>query len=163
MKYSKTPINNHTITYDEIYYEGKVKVPFSWEYKPGFPKVNHQNFDTNHDTKLVLQPPPCSLSKKLPHRDEENLCVVQRTLRRASSFKMESRSQKDEDPFVEAYKKCTKSPFIVEAYKKCTKSPFLVQGKNRDQKNNWFNFRKYMHFLSCKYCDDVINHRVVYV
>lgn len=157
MKYTKTPINNkYTITYDESYYEGNIKVPFSWEYKPGFPKVNHHNFDTNHDTKLVLQPPPCSLSKTFPHRDGEkqipvDLSAIQRTLLRVSSFKMKSRSQKNEDPFVEAYKKCTNIPFIV-------------QGQNRDQKSNhssWFNFRKHMHFLSCKYSDDVSNHRVV--
>ncbi|CAJ2675315.1 unnamed protein product [Trifolium pratense] len=162
MKHTKIPfINDYNITYNnDIYYEGNINVPFSWEYKPGLSKVTNPNYyDTNHATKLVLQPPPCSLSKSDHHRfrDEEkyipvDLCAVQSTLLRLSSFKLESKYQKEEDPFVEAYKNCTKSPFIV-------------QGQHRDQKNNGFNWpslRKYMHILSCKYSNDVISHKSVY-
>ncbi|KAK2452661.1 hypothetical protein P8452_00383 [Trifolium repens] len=162
MKHTKIPFNNnYTITYNDIYYEGKINVPFSWEYKPGLSKVTTpNNYHTNHatSTKLVLQPPPCSLSKSHHHRfrDEEkhipvDLCAVQSTLLRISSFKLESKYQKEEDPFVEAYKNCTKSPFIV-------------QEQNRDKKNNGFNWpslRKYMHILSCKYSNDVISHKDV--
>ncbi|GAU26917.1 hypothetical protein TSUD_05870 [Trifolium subterraneum] len=160
MKHTKIPLNNYnSITYNDIYYEGNINVPFSWEYKPGLSKVTNQNYDTNHATKLVLQPPPFSSSKSDYHRfrDEEkdipvDLCAVQSTLLRISSFKLESKYQKEEDPFVEAYKNCTKSPFIV-------------QGQNRDQKNNGFNWpslRKYVHILSCKYTNDVISHKGVY-
>lgn len=106
----------------------------------------------------MLQPPPCSLSKNVHRRlrveEEEqipvDLCAIQSI--RISSFKMESRIQEEDDPFVEAYKKCTKSPFIV-------------QGPSRDQKINRFNWpslRKYMHILSCKYSNDVISHKGVY-
>lgn len=155
MKHTKTKINNIYTYNNDIYDEGNINVPFSWEHKPGLSKVTHQNYDT----KLVLKPPPCSLSKN-GHRfrvEEKHipidLCTIQCTLHKINSFKMESRYQKElEDPFVEAYKKCTKSPFIN------------LQEPTREQKNNGSNWsiRKYMHFLSCKHSCDVINHKDVY-
>lgn len=159
MKHTNIQIHNN-YTYNDIHYEENVNVPFSWEYKPGLAKVTNHNYEKNHATKLVLQPPPCSLSKNVHHRlrvEEEkqihvDLCAIQSI--RIRSFKMESRMQKEDDPFVEACKKCTKSPFIV-------------QGSSRDQNQkinrfNWPSLRKYMHILSCKYSNDVISHKAVY-
>ncbi|TKY57921.1 hypothetical protein E2542_SST14975 [Spatholobus suberectus] len=127
-----------------------VNVPFSWEHKPGLSKVTNGH----NGTRLVLQPPPCSSlsgsGSDHRHKVEEDaqiLCAVQTSLR-ISSFRMES--QKEEDPFVEAYKKCTQSPFIH-------------QGGHRVQKNNrsWPTIRKYVNILSCKHSDDVCSRKPI--
>ncbi|KAL2974176.1 hypothetical protein AAZX31_14G088900 [Glycine max] len=104
----------HT-NYNDVHCEETiVNVPFSWEHKPGLSKV------TTHGqtgTSMVLQPPPCSSSGSgSDHRykveEESQILRAVQTSLRISSFRMES--QKEEDPFVEAYKKCTQSPFIHE-------------------------------------------------
>lgn len=122
MEQNKTSINNNYVHNNDVYYEGNINVPFSWEYKPGLSKINHQ-----HTTKLVLQPPPCPLGS------------------RSGGFRVE-----EEDPFVEAYKKCTKSPFI------------LQRPSNKGKKNNNNGLRKYMHILSCKYSVDVSGGKAAY-
>jgi len=131
--------NNNNYGYNDE--ENIVNVPFSWEHKPGLSKVSAHG---HNGSGLVLQPPPCS---SLDHRhkvEEESqiLCAVQSSLR-ISSFRMET--QKEEDPFVEAYKKCTQSPFIH-------------QHSNRVQKNirSWPTLRKYVNILSCKHSNDVL-------
>ncbi|ESW32944.1 hypothetical protein PHAVU_001G030900 [Phaseolus vulgaris] len=120
--------------------ENMVNVPFSWEHKPGLSKVTTHGLN---GSSLVLQPPPCSSSDHR-HKVEESqiLCAVQTSLR-ISSFRMET--QKEEDPFVEAYKKCTQSPFIH-------------QQSSRVQKNirSWPTIRKYVNILSCKHSNDVL-------
>ncbi|KAK7383251.1 hypothetical protein VNO78_28925 [Psophocarpus tetragonolobus] len=130
-----------------------VNVPFSWEHKPGLSKATAHG---HNGTSLVLQPPPCSSSSGsgIDHRhskgeeDSQILCTGQTSLR-ISSFRIES--HKEEDPFVEAYKKCTQSPFIR-------------QQSNRVQKNirSWPTIRKYVNILSCKHSDDVCAHKHVY-
>ncbi|KAK7310754.1 hypothetical protein RJT34_08465 [Clitoria ternatea] len=135
---------------NDVFYEGAINVPFSWEHKPGLPKeVTHGHNGTRHGTKLVLQPPPCGSGRDHKQRVEDtqiplSLCAVQSSLR-ISSFRMESQKEL-EDPFVEAYKKCTKSPFILRRY-----------SNKRGEKNNgsWPTIRKYMHILSCKQSGDV--------
>jgi len=118
-----------------------VHVPFSWEHKPGLSKVTTHG---HNGSSLVLQPPPCSSSDHRHKVEEESqiLCAVQTSLR-ISSFRMET--QKEEDPFVEAYKKCTQSPF-------------LHQHSSRVQKNirSWPTIRKYVNILSCKHSNDAL-------
>lgn len=134
-----TNYSNNNGSNDE---ENIVNVPFSWEHKPGLSKVTAHG---QNGSGLVLQPPPCSSSSDHRQKLEEEsqiLCAVQTSLR-ISSFRMET--QKEEDPFVEAYKKCTQSPFIH-------------QHSNRVQKNlrSWPTIRKYVNILSCKHSNDVL-------
>lgn len=141
----------HT-NYNDVHCEETiVNVPFSWEHKPGLSKV------TTHGqtgTSMVLQPPPCSSSGSgSDHRykveEESQILRAVQTSLRISSFRMES--QKEEDPFVEAYKKCTQSPFIHEQ-------------SDRVQKNirSWPTIRKYVNIFSCKHSDDVCGNKAVH-
>ena len=133
---------------NDIYCQEHINVPFSWEYKPGLSKVTHQL--SNNDTRrsnLVLQPPPYrTRGNKLRVEDTESpfICAVHPSSLRISSFRMEN--PKEEDPFIEAYKKCTKSPSMLKRSRK-------------SQKNNgsWPSVLKYMHILSCKHVGDVIS------
>nr|KYP46203.1 hypothetical protein KK1_032195 [Cajanus cajan] len=134
-------------SYNDVHFceETIVNVPFSWEHKPGLSKVTNGH----NGASLVLQPPPCSSSGSGTdthrHKVEEEsqiLCAVQNSLR-ISSFRIET--HKEEDPFVEAYKKCTQSPFIHQQSRR-------VQKSNR----SWPTIRKYIHILSCKHSNDVL-------
>lgn len=169
-----TTIHNNN---DVVYYEGTIiNVPFSWEYKPGLSKVTTHHHATKHanatTTKLVLQPPPCSLygitgSSRSDHNTQNiplGLCAFQSTLLRInSSFRMESthhHHKVEEDPFVEAYKKCTKSPFIDNLQQRPSSKGDEYQKNNN---GSWPSIRKYMHILSCKYSgDDVIGRKAVH-
>ncbi|KAL2317865.1 hypothetical protein Fmac_031741 [Flemingia macrophylla] len=140
-----TNYNNNSYSCNDVHFceETIVNVPFSWEHKPGLSKVTNGH----NGASLVLQPPPCSSSgsgsdhKHKVEEDSQILCAVQNSLR-ISSFRMDT--HKEEDPFVEAYKKCTQSPFIH-------------QQSHRVQKSHrsWPTIRKYMHILSCKHSNDV--------
>ena len=144
----------HT-NYNDVHCEETiVNVPFSWEHKPGLSKVTTHGH--HNGTSMVLQPPPCSSSSSgsgsdHKHKVEEEsqiLRAVQTSLR-ISSFRMES--QKEEDPFVEAYKKCTRSPFIHQQSNR-------VQKNIRSRPNIW----KYVNFFSCKHSDDVCGNKAVH-
>ena len=148
MKHTNYSTSNYT--YSDVYCQGSIiNVPFSWEYKPGLSKVNHHDYLSNNGTrgssKLVLQPPPCS---SFGTRSDTSI--------RTSSFRIEG-TQKQEDPFVEAYKRCTKSPSMLQ---RCT-STSNSRGKKCNG-SSWTSIRKYMHMLSCKYAGDVASGKVVY-
>ncbi|RDY00729.1 hypothetical protein CR513_16052, partial [Mucuna pruriens] len=138
---------------NDVYFQEKVSVPFSWEYKPGLSKVTHQNNEARCRN-LVLQPPPRSSSrtrrdnKKIRVEEEEGadfiLCAVQSSSLGTRSFRLESQKQ---DPFVEAYKKCTQTP----------KDHFMHKRQSsKSNKNNgsWPNIMRYMDIFSCKFCGD---------
>ncbi|KAG4953620.1 hypothetical protein JHK87_039214 [Glycine soja] len=158
MQQQQQPLHHHQFitmehtNYNDVHCEETiVNVPFSWEHKPGLSKV------TTHGqtgTSMVLQPPPCSSSGSgSDHRykveEESQILRAVQTSLRISSFRMES--QKEEDPFVEAYKKCTQSPFIHEQ-------------SDRVQKNirSWPTIRKYVNIFSCKHSDDVCGNKAVH-
>ena len=144
---------------NDVYFQEKVSVPFSWEHEPGLSKVNHQKNDSRHSN-LVLQPPPPQSSsmnigrkKQLQVEDTKGpnfiLCAVQPSSLRIRSFRLES-DQKG-DPFVEAYKKCTETP---------KEYPFMHKGSsNKSNKNNgsWLNIVRYMDIFSCKFSNDVMS------
>ncbi|KAJ6678956.1 T22J18.15-RELATED [Salix purpurea] len=93
------------MSHDDVV-QSKANVPFSWEHKPGVSKVTHQEVrpvDTWH-FRLKLPPPPrASKSTRFP--SDDNLQALSTS---SSSFKKGIRIQ--EDPFLRAYKKCTRSP-----------------------------------------------------
>ncbi|GMJ15261.1 hypothetical protein HRI_005195300 [Hibiscus trionum] len=86
------------------------KVPFSWENKPGVCKETSQPQVFEQDYTLQkLPPPPCrSESGKISVHDIEiplPPCVFQPPLRTCSR---RSLKKTDDDPFLAAYKECTK-------------------------------------------------------
>ncbi|KAL4301590.1 hypothetical protein AHAS_Ahas17G0316100 [Arachis hypogaea] len=100
----------------------EINVPFSWESKPGLSRVSNSEKTMIRSSDLELKPPPPYRSSRgknnkdyavddLDIESSNFLCAVHP---RISSFRMESTSHthcnKGEDPFVEAYKKCTKTP-----------------------------------------------------
>ncbi|KAI3685867.1 hypothetical protein L6452_35128 [Arctium lappa] len=82
-------------------------IPFSWENRPG---VRKDNIFAGEERRkqLHLPPPPC---EKAATCDDDHIgglplppCAFQPPLRSSSS-----RRSKDDDPFLIAYKECTKS------------------------------------------------------
>ncbi|KAF1893872.1 hypothetical protein Lal_00002412 [Lupinus albus] len=145
MDFTKYNVDNYT--YNDVYFQQKViNVPFSWEYKPGFSKVTPELFNNNtiRHRNFVLQPPP---SKNTVHKLQVHdttqgpfvLCSVQpSSLMRINSFP--TKSLKNDDPFIEAYKKCTSSP-----------------SKSKKYNGSWPNIMKYLHILSCKHSSHVMS------
>ncbi|XP_020962278.1 uncharacterized protein LOC110264437 [Arachis ipaensis] len=116
----------------------EINVPFSWESKPGLSRVSNSEKTMIRSSDLELKPPP-------PYRSS-------RVHPRISSFRMESTSHthcnKGEDPFVEAYKKCTKTPPSSSTHRNKKKSS-----------SSWpSSIIKYMHIFSCKlFAGDVVS------
>lgn len=101
-------------------------IPFSWENKPGVRKDGQKNLDgeewvvvvqNNSSTKEgKLPPPPSEKSNKAIFHDiglPLPPCAFQPPLRsnsrRSKDLRSSSRRSKDDDPFLMAYKECTKS------------------------------------------------------
>ncbi|CAI9772132.1 unnamed protein product [Fraxinus pennsylvanica] len=88
-------------------------VPFSWENKPGVSKVAPQEYgidDQNHRLAPVkLPPPPCPPENGRASFHEMQIplppCAFQQQSRNGSRKGL----KKIEDPFLMAYKECTKS------------------------------------------------------
>ncbi|QHN88141.1 hypothetical protein HN51_042247 [Arachis hypogaea] len=95
----------------------------------------------NNNNMLVLQPPPCSsYGTRRRRRRSEIMKVGEPNSLRISSNSFRMVEKKLEDPFVEAYKRCTKSPFMVNS-----SNNILVSSSS-----SWpNNIRKYMHIFSC--------------
>ncbi|QCE16439.1 hypothetical protein DEO72_LG11g3455 [Vigna unguiculata] len=112
------------------------RVPFSWERKPGIPKVSvAESFQRERKFVQKLQPPPyTSFQRNYDHALEIPLppCTFQ------PHYKDRIRMQ-DHDPFLEAYKKCSKSRKTVERNKK-------LQIKTSIETR----LRNSMSFISCK-------------
>jgi hypothetical protein len=118
-------------------------IPFAWENKPGVSKVtyeDHQNPNTEGDDfvlKLPLPPCPTEKAAKLSALDLHiplPPCAFQPPLRSSSARGL----RKHEDPFLAAYKECTK-----------TKS--TAKGKGQSFRNHVRSiFRKNMLVFSCK-------------
>ncbi|KAK4274610.1 hypothetical protein QN277_017805 [Acacia crassicarpa] len=102
-------------------YCSPVNVPFSWEYRPGLSKAaplqRSKKDILRHTThQYELSPPPCSLTGPYSVRavgDSRRqeapppiLCTVQMK---------ENHRQKEDDPFLKAYRNCTQSPLKLSA------------------------------------------------
>ncbi|MED6220393.1 hypothetical protein PIB30_044416 [Stylosanthes scabra] len=151
--------------------KNNINVPFSWESKPGLSKVisnsSSERIISRRSSNLELKPPPPFRNKNnkdqvIDYEEEDIessnfLCAVHP---RISSFRMEtsaththSHSNKEEDPFVEAYKKCTKTPPSSSKLLKRSR-----RNKNKSSSSSWSNrIIKYMHIFSCKYAGDVVS------
>lgn len=85
-------------------------VPFLWEDKPGIPKTDTEHLPILREQySLKLRPPPCPVEK--PRESFHNLQIP---LPPSGAFQAVSRSNSrrglndKDDPFVRAYKECTK-------------------------------------------------------
>ncbi|OAY51045.1 hypothetical protein MANES_05G183500v8 [Manihot esculenta] len=90
----------------------KGNVPFSWEKKPGVSKAISQMFHSEADF-VKLPPPPCLIENQSPARVSTHDIQIPLP---PCTFQPPSRSssrkgglKKQEDPFLAAYKECTKS------------------------------------------------------
>ncbi|PIA57048.1 hypothetical protein AQUCO_00600047v1 [Aquilegia coerulea] len=89
-------------------------IPFSWENQPGISKVKHPS-DVGTYASIKLPPPPCQsdspTTQKILGQDIQvplPPCPFQSPVIRSSSRKG-LRRVLDDDPFLAAYKECTKS------------------------------------------------------
>ncbi|XWS21320.1 hypothetical protein CRYUN_Cryun30bG0045500 [Craigia yunnanensis] len=139
------------MSHNEVY--SQVNVPFSWELKPGFSKVTHEegSIDIRHVTVNFPPPPRLSKSARFCVYDLQGVlspCQLQPPPR--SSAK-KGNVNKQEDHFVAAYRKCTE---------------YSINGKlDIDDKNDDCRTRtkKNMFTLSCKYSCTVSSNNVVRV
>lgn len=132
------------MSHNEAYSHGNV--PFSWELKPGVSKAirdeGHGSIDHIRHVVVNLPPPPrLSKSARFSVHDLQGVlppCQVQTPQLRSSAKK--GNANKQEDPFVAAYRKCTE---------------YSINGKlgsGTDDKNDACRARstKNMFTLSCK-------------
>ncbi|EEF52241.1 conserved hypothetical protein [Ricinus communis] len=90
----------------------KGNVPFSWEKKPGVSKLINQDSDPNQEEDLVLKllPPPCPIeSPRISTHDTINIPLPPCTFQPPSRSSSRKGIRKQDDPFLAAYKECTKS------------------------------------------------------
>ena len=104
------------MSHNKVHSRGNV--PFSWEKKPGISKAGgtETNCLMEEDLVLKLPPPPCAPPAKAAARKSLDSYHIppppgsnfQPTLSRSSSAKGGLR-KKEEDPFLAAFRECTKS------------------------------------------------------
>lgn len=83
-------------------------VPFSWEKKPGISKETTQTKCLMEDDFVLRLPPPPVISARLSVHDDLLLPPPPGVLPRSTSAKG-LRKHDDEDPFLAAFKECTRS------------------------------------------------------
>lgn len=123
-------------------------IPFSWENKPGVSKLTHQDCPTTEGdfvVKLPLAPPPCpSEAAKTSVYDLQiplPPCPFQPPSRSSSAKGL--RKHDHEDPFLAAYKECTKSTAKGRSFKNHVRSAF-----------SWKNMLVFSCKRSCSVRDD---------
>ncbi|WVZ20757.1 hypothetical protein V8G54_008079 [Vigna mungo] len=142
--------NKYTLRND-VYIKKRISIPFSWESKPGLSKVTYQKNELRCSN-IVLKPPPCSSSRTAHNKqipvDAPNFtfCAVQSSSMRNRLLRLESQT---EDPFLEAYKKCTQTPELSFMRKQPCKHSKSSASRP--------NIIKYMDIFSCKFSTDVIS------
>ncbi|KDP41585.1 hypothetical protein JCGZ_15992 [Jatropha curcas] len=118
-------------------HNSKGNVPFSWEKKPGVSKVNAMINNNQEQDQIVvkLPPPPCPIESPRVSAHEISIPLPPCTFQPPSR----SSSRKWDDPFLAAYKECTKSS---------TRSKAKVAGGSAGFSRS--GLRKGMFKLSCK-------------
>ena len=126
----------------KVHSSSQGSVPFAWENKPGVCKARRDDEDRQYpkaaaeaDFVIMLRPPPCPVEKGRFSIDSQiplPPCTFQGPPSR-SSFR-----KKEEDPFLAAYKECTKS-----------------MRKGRDGKTRLGRRSMFSLSLSCKHSCDV--------
>ncbi|KAJ4848789.1 hypothetical protein Tsubulata_025773 [Turnera subulata] len=119
-------------------------VPFSWENKPGVSKVvdHHDQLLDDHQEKLIMKlpPPPCPVESPRVSAYDIQIplppCTFQSTPTRSSSRK--GLKYKQDDPFMAAFKECTKSTTTTTTAKRSDKWSKSVLGLSK--KGMFINF-----------------------
>ncbi|XVF64224.1 hypothetical protein PTKIN_Ptkin09bG0151400 [Pterospermum kingtungense] len=126
------------MSHNEAY--SHVNVPFSWELKPGVSKAIHDeaSIDIRHVTVNLPPPPRLSKSARFSVHDLHGVLPPSQIQPQLRSSTKKGNVNKQEDPFVAAYRKCTE---------------YSINGKlDTDDKNDACRARtKNMFTLSCKY------------
>ncbi|XVF36458.1 hypothetical protein REPUB_Repub19eG0060400 [Reevesia pubescens] len=140
------------MSHNEVY--SQVNIPFSWELKPGVSKVTHEegSIDIRHVTVNLPPPPRLSKSARFCVDDLQGALLPPCQLQpppRSSAKKSNANNNKQEDPFVAAYRKCTEC---------CISGKFGTDDKNDACKTKT---KKNMFTLSCKYSCTVSSDNVV--
>ncbi|CAA2972748.1 Hypothetical predicted protein [Olea europaea subsp. europaea] len=140
---------------NKIYSHGNI--PFSWENKPGVSKVKQQDDNSQMDPQphapppTPLPPPPMQLPENsrasIRHDMKVPLppCAFQSVPVRSSSRRG---LKKIDDPFLMAYKECTKS----------SKNDKILTRSIRE--NQGFGLKKNMSIFSCMSCSVIENNIV---
>ncbi|CAA3007005.1 Hypothetical predicted protein [Olea europaea subsp. europaea] len=88
-------------------------VPFSWENKPGVRKITPQEYDIhNHDHCFAppkLPPPPCPPENGRVSFHDMQIPLPPCAFQQLSRCSSRNSLEKFDDPFLIAYKECTKS------------------------------------------------------
>ena len=117
-------IKSHTMNQPKTHSPGKI--PFSWEKKPGVSKVTMaENFQREHKFVPKLQPPPCTAKPARTSVHDFHIplspCAFQPPYYTVSKNGL-IWMQVDHDPFLGAYKKCTRSTKSAARNKKLPKT-----------------------------------------
>ncbi|KAI3423160.1 uncharacterized protein J3R85_011286, partial [Psidium guajava] len=109
------------MSHRKVHSHGSIVIPFSWEHTPGISKTTHQNQERRSSSVALSQPPtsppPHSGSRGLADERRDKIppppgAAAAAAPRRSSSLK--GFLWREEDPFLAAYKECTKSTGLVE-------------------------------------------------
>ncbi|CAI9777199.1 unnamed protein product [Fraxinus pennsylvanica] len=87
-------------------------VPFSWENKPGVRKITLQEYDVHHHQYFAppkLPPPPCPPENGRASFHDMQIPLPPCTFQQLSRSDSRKGLKKIDDPFLIAYKECTKS------------------------------------------------------
>lgn len=136
---------NHTKVHSNGH--GLGSIPFSWEDKPGVPRTANLDFSESivpvtaipQKSSSTLPPPPPTSQ----HSNSSRSIPLPLPPCRSSSWK-EFRWQWHKDPFLEAYKECTKPDKIYE-----------VPTQNKNVVGSKYRPRKSKSIISCKSSTDV--------
>ncbi|KAJ9166368.1 hypothetical protein P3X46_021138 [Hevea brasiliensis] len=126
----------------------KGNVPFSWEKKPGVSRVAIQRYPSEEDF-VKLPPPPCPIGSPRVSAHDIQIPLPPCTFQPPSRSSSSRSFRKQDDPFLAAYKECTKS-----TNKKAKLSKNLAAGSG---------LRKGIFNLFCKNCCSVRDDNLVRV
>lgn len=96
---------NHSITQPR----GGTAVPFSWERRPGVSKVTRQEWPTEGNMVLKLPPPPCPTEAARDSVHDFQIPLPPCAFQPPSRSYSKKGLKHEDDPFLAAYKECTKS------------------------------------------------------
>lgn len=113
----------------------KAKVPFSWELKPGVSRKHNKTEDQQLQWKLT--PPPCSHVEYREKLLQSPLVVCPFTpsnMVRTSRSNFSSFRKREDDPFLEAYRKCLeRSPLRVSSLGRNVRADQDCYGKSKNK------------------------------
>ncbi|KAI6695057.1 hypothetical protein NL676_022767 [Syzygium grande] len=148
------------MSHRKVHSHGNIIIPFSWEHSPGISKTARQNQE-RRSSSLAQSPPPISPpdsgSQGLAQERKEKIPPPPGMASAAAAPPRRSASLKgflwrEEDPFLAAYKECTKSTSLVESGG--------GEGKKSNQVKSGLRSKR-MSIFSCKSSCDVRENSLV--